>query len=344
MLLGSVLDESRLLRRLPHLAHATDWALFLRGPLLWKYVSVLTKPDAQANHFAWHCIPAGLLLLLLTPFFLLPATEKVAALEQEWQHSTFDISDSLPLMVLIAQIAVYIALCFVRIRRYHRELGDFYANTEKRRVDWLWMTLTAAVALFLVWLLWMATQNWWANALDALGFPIVIYLLGYFGLRQPQLFAPETPPPAAPHVPPPAQPPAESQALYAAIGTTRKYEKSALSAELSEQYRERIEALCALEKPYPESDLTLAELAQRLAMPQHHLSQMLNAHFGQNFFDFINQRRVEEVKRCLRDPRYASQTILEVGLASGFSSKATFNAAFKKITGTTPSNYRRAAV
>jgi AraC-like DNA-binding protein len=292
---------------------------------------VLTQPGAKARHFLWHCIPAGLLLLVLAPFFALPAEQKLAVLEREWQRSGFNLADSPPLLVLIAQIGVYLTLCFIRIRRYHRALGEFYSNVEKRRIDWLWMTLAGALALFTVWLIWLATQTRWSRALDATGFPIVVYLLGYFGLRQPQVPSQPTTPVAP-----------QTRALDASAATAQaqKYEKSALSTELAQQYRARIDAYCALEKPYLESDLTLAELAQRLSMPPHHLSQVLNAHIGQSFFDFINQRRVEEVKRCLHDPHYAAQTILEIGLASGFSSKATFNAAFKKFTGVTPSQYR----
>lgn len=339
VLLSDVFDQSRLLRKLPHLAHTLDWALFLLGPLLWKYVSSLTQPARASRNFLWHCLPAALLLLLFIPFYALPAEKKLAVLEREWAQTSFAVAQSPPLMLLIAQIAIYLALCFIRIRRYHRELGEFYSNLAKRRLDWLWMTLAAGVALFGLWLAWIVTQAAWTNTLDALGFPIVVYLLGYLGLRQPQVFiawskaAAAAPAETAQHVD-------EARPATGIEAEPKKYEKSALPEESAAKYRAQISAHFALEKPHLESDLTLPDLAQRLNMSQHHLSQMLNTHFGQNFFDFINQKRVEEVQRCLCDPLYASQTILEIALASGFSSKATFNAVFKKFAGTTPSEYR----
>ncbi|KPF68667.1 hypothetical protein IP84_08425 [beta proteobacterium AAP99] len=103
----------------------------------------------------------------------------------------------------------------------------------------------------------------------------------------------------------------------------------------------RLDELLATERPYLDNDLSLAALAQMLQTSTHHLSYVLNQRLGQSFYDLINERRVREVQRCLRDPAYASQSILEIALDSGFSSKATFNAAFRKHAGTTPSAYRQ---
>lgn len=105
----------------------------------------------------------------------------------------------------------------------------------------------------------------------------------------------------------------------------------------------RLDELLATERPYLDNDLSLATLAQTLQTSTHHLSYVLNQRLGQSFYDLINERRVREVQRCLRDPAYARQSILEIALDSGFSSKATFNAAFRKHAGTTPSAYRQQA-
>jgi AraC-like DNA-binding protein len=105
----------------------------------------------------------------------------------------------------------------------------------------------------------------------------------------------------------------------------------------------RLDTVTRLEKPWLEPDLTLAGLATRTGLSQHNLSQLLNEELGKSFFDYVNQHRVEEVKRCLLDPAYASQTILEIALASGFSSKTAVNSAFRQHTGTTPSQFRRGA-
>ena len=72
-----------------------------------------------------------------------------------------------------------------------------------------------------------------------------------------------------------------------------------------------------------------------------YLSQIINQKEGKNFFDFINHYRVEDVKEKLNDDAYSHFSILGVALEAGFKSKSTFNAVFKKMTGMTPSQFKR---
>ena len=65
-----------------------------------------------------------------------------------------------------------------------------------------------------------------------------------------------------------------------------------------------------------------------------------NKHF-KNFFDFINSYRVESVKEMLLNKEFEHYTVLAIGLESGFNSKTSFNTVFKKMTGVTPSEYRK---
>jgi AraC-like DNA-binding protein len=95
------------------------------------------------------------------------------------------------------------------------------------------------------------------------------------------------------------------------------------------------------ERPYIESNLTLQKLAKALAMPPHHLSQIINEQLNQNFFDFINYHRIEEAKRMLIDPARKHYSILAISEEVGFNSKSAFNAAFKKHTDMTPSEFRK---
>jgi len=94
------------------------------------------------------------------------------------------------------------------------------------------------------------------------------------------------------------------------------------------------------EKPFLAHILTLERLAKQLSMPQRTLSNAINRHFNQNFFEFVNHYRVEEAKTLLADPEHKSKTMIDVMADCGFNSKATFNTFFKKIVGSTPSQYR----
>ena len=75
-----------------------------------------------------------------------------------------------------------------------------------------------------------------------------------------------------------------------------------------------------------------------------HTHRPINEQLGKNFYDFINAYRVEAFKAKLQDPKFAAYSILGVALESGFKSKSSFNAIFKKVTGMTPSQYKKGLV
>ena len=87
--------------------------------------------------------------------------------------------------------------------------------------------------------------------------------------------------------------------------------------------------------------MTASELAKGLQMSRHQLSQVLNEQLGKNFYDFINEYRVEEFKSRIQLPENNHLTLLGVAFDSGFNSKTTFNTIFKKTTGLTPSDYKK---
>lgn len=87
--------------------------------------------------------------------------------------------------------------------------------------------------------------------------------------------------------------------------------------------------------------VSLPKLARAVGLTSNQLSYVLNHHIGQSFFDFVNSARIAEARAVLvLEP---DRTILDIALSVGFNSKSTFNLAFKKITGETPSAVRDAA-
>lgn len=90
---------------------------------------------------------------------------------------------------------------------------------------------------------------------------------------------------------------------------------------------------------YRDSDLTLATLAEKVGISVHHLSETLNQEGGKNFNQFVNEYRVAEVCQQLKQKN--DRNLVDLALEAGFSSRSSFNAIFKKITGKTPSLYRQ---
>ena len=97
----------------------------------------------------------------------------------------------------------------------------------------------------------------------------------------------------------------------------------------------------AEKKPYLDPDLQLSSLAKEMKMTRGQLSQLINNGLGENFYDFINRHRVEEVKKLMADPDKENFSLLGIAFEAGFKSKSSFNLIFKRFTGLTPTGYRK---
>jgi AraC-like DNA-binding protein len=123
-----------------------------------------------------------------------------------------------------------------------------------------------------------------------------------------------------------------------------KYKRSGLKEEDAEIYLKRLLSFMEQEKPYLDAELTIQDLSAKINISKHHLTQILNNHLGKNFFTFVNEYRIDEVKRKLADPAFDHLTILGIAFDCGFNSKSSFNNIFKQYTGYTPSEYKKQIV
>ena len=120
-----------------------------------------------------------------------------------------------------------------------------------------------------------------------------------------------------------------------------RYQNSSLTVEESKKLYDQLITILTENKYYKQFDLSLSHLAQITQLPSASLSQVINENAQMNFNDFINQYRVAEAKRLLSEN--PKSLIKEVMYDSGFQSTSTFNSSFKKITGMSPSAYRKQA-
>lgn len=120
-----------------------------------------------------------------------------------------------------------------------------------------------------------------------------------------------------------------------------KYRNSQLTQDDVDAIFTRLLIMFGQVKIYLDPDLTMPSLAEKLEVLPQHLSQAINQKMNQNFNDFINYYRVEEVKKRLLDPQFNNLTIEAIGKSVGFNSKTTFIKAFKKFEQCFPSEYRK---
>jgi AraC-like DNA-binding protein len=124
---------------------------------------------------------------------------------------------------------------------------------------------------------------------------------------------------------------------------TSIYKNSSLSHEDFKLHKQQLIELMAIDKPYLNSELSQTALASQLGISSHHLSEILNKGFNQNFYNFLNSYRVLAAQKLMDNDTNNESKILAFAFDSGFKSKTSFNRVFKAHTGLTPSEYRKKA-
>jgi len=103
----------------------------------------------------------------------------------------------------------------------------------------------------------------------------------------------------------------------------------------------KLKRYMAEEKPFLNPYLTIQDVSAAIEIPVRDLSLLINHKLDQHFYDFVNTYRIENAMDILKDVKKSKVTILEILYEVGFNSKSSFNTAFKKHTGNTPTSYRK---
>jgi len=293
--------------------------LFLIGPLLYFYSLFLTRGRGKfhARHLL-HLLPSFLVIVVFIPFYIKPGYEKIVDLNAflTWIRTA---------QILHAgQCFIYLYFAFRVLRRYQRLIADVYSQLERINLNWLKILLTVSAVLFGVYFLELLALFFfnWDFPYSYYGIILTIYLIGYWSMRQQPIVD---------------LPVSEKEQQEAKPESSRsRFEDGTVEQKVDAlvKYMER-------EKPYLEPSLNLNDLAERLALSPHNLSYIINSRLQKNFYQFVNQYRVEEVKRALAGQKKQREDLLRIAFEAGFNTKATFNTIFKSHTGMTPSEYRR---
>ncbi|MCQ1573570.1 AraC family transcriptional regulator [Neorhizobium galegae] len=102
----------------------------------------------------------------------------------------------------------------------------------------------------------------------------------------------------------------------------------------------RIEAALEDGELYRSEDLSLAKLSRKARLPAREASAVINRATGLNVSQFVNDRRIAEACRLLRE---TERTVIQVMLDVGFSTKSNFNREFRRVTGMSPKQWRAGA-
>ncbi|NET35056.1 MAG: AraC family transcriptional regulator [Cyanothece sp. SIO1E1] len=322
------LDELSFYLEFPHLIRL-NWGLPLcLGPLLYLYVRQLTAPEVKLSQADFqHFSPYILNLLLLLPFLFQDGESKIQVLD----YFTAIISrgtDIYQTYYYILHIGIaywgwhYTLKCLPLLNNYRERLLANYSDIEKRQLNWMQSIVYGFMGLFTLFVLSLVL-NISSNYPDFdyeqyfyLGSFVLVYWMTFKSVK----LEGDTAPPQT------------------EIPTTTNTTKP---VEVDSKQKDQLLEYMLTEKPYLNSELTAVDLAQTLGLTRHQLSQILNEQLGKNFYDFINAYRVDAFKAHLEDPAFANYNLLGLALESGFKSKSSFNSIFKKVTGMTPSQYKK---
>jgi PAS domain S-box-containing protein len=125
------------------------------------------------------------------------------------------------------------------------------------------------------------------------------------------------------------------------MGLSQKYSSSSLKGVEEVKLYFKLKDLLQKEKLYLDPNLSLKNVADRLATNTKYLSQVVNNHSGKNFQYFINSYRVSEAKKQIMDSDNNNLTLYGIALQCGFKNKSTFYKVFKEITGQTPREFQK---
>ena len=340
------LDVAGLLPRFPHLSAATFPLVFLLGPVFYLYLRRVSGDPLRFRPI-WlaHLVPAIAVVVTVAPWYGAPAEIKAAYhASRSWGgHTELDLRTYVLLFVNVIQNLAYAGFGQRLIRRRERELSELSSDNDLvaglsslRRVARAFSLYAGGYLLLFTALLIWGKYTAEVDTVWLVLIALFLQVLGYSAINLPETFE---------HSLPSSLRPDENGGSPATPSSGRgKYAKASLSPERSREIFESVLELMRSDRLYLSRELKLSDVARRLRVSLHHLSQAINREGEESFLELVNRHRVEEAKRLLEDPKKASLTVLAIGYESGFNNKASFNAAFKRFTGTTPSSWRKGAV
>lgn len=348
-------------------------ANFVIGPAIYLYFREISgTPSARC----WvHFLLAGLIFNLMLWLLFVGGLDRLE--DGSEVASTQLPNDYLSILItgirafcwlaILCQSSLYIWLVWRVSRRYFRKTQEQLGADRRAMQRWLGVILGGVSLMFVAVLFSKIAGLYLPEAMEMTGVGVaivlVLFAMSYVIATQPALFVmPDWPGDIADDDPEIAQAGATStmqnQIAVSSTGTVADMSTSpaegakpaATRADIARPLLDDdgvVTAVARLSAIYKQREIlldplvSLPKLAKAVGITPNQLSYVLNRHVGQNFFDFVNSARIEEAHAVLLlEP---DRTILDIALSVGFNSKSTFNLAFKKITGETPSAVREAA-
>ena len=325
----------------PHLVGATHPFPLLFAPFVYLYVVTnLRQPQRLYWRDGLHFLPFVVTYVLMFPFLFGYSAAEKAMIDQADYHSPYQWLFTISFIAFVIVCVAYSVATYHKINQYEQIIGEQFAYNEGISLQWLRLLLIGFGIIFSVMIVGYVLQFLLEIELAVnvelifLGlFVLLIALIGFWGIRYQGIFTAEKP-----KVLYSSEKPEETEETEEPLKMP-EYRKSGLKPEEAKTLHQQLLTLMATEKPYLEPKLSLSQLAESLGVLPNHLSQIINQYEGKNFYDFVNNYRVDEFIALAKKDTNKNFNLLGLAFEAGFNSKSSFNQVFKKIKGQTPSQF-----
>ncbi|WP_167605311.1 helix-turn-helix domain-containing protein [Maribellus sediminis] len=302
-------------------------SIYLAAPALYFHIKTFLFPDSKFKAKDLMHLTVFVITNIVIIILIITEVQK-GDIPEEIEYKVGLIFYS----ILYIQMYTYLFLSFRELRKHKQIFFENYSNTNTTRYAYLRNLIVGVGILFLLSFINILTK--FVLQIQSLSFfsyvviSTVLFLfcwLIFSGLRSPELFIDEVN----------AQPPVKKL-----VKNSRFQNELDFEPEIKAQI-EQVQKVMASDEPFLDPALTLHTLAKECHIPSRELSILINHHLNKHFFDFVNEYRIEKAMELLTSPDRKEYTVLEILYEVGFNSKSSFNTAFKKHTGFTPTEYRK---
>ena len=302
----------------PHSLRATATFSYLYGPLLYFYFRRTTENYHFKRQDILHLIPFLLFLLYIAPTYFLSAEEKLSRMLNRDEVLFTEL-----VVITITKSVSLIVYGYFIFKCYRKSSANYkHSSLKNDNLKWqkniviinsTYIVFYLAYALIILKII----DNAYLIHPQVISMSFLVLYVGYAAYTEPSLF----------------------QASEIKKLIIDKYKNSGLTKSLSKELKHDLIKIFDEEKIYTKSNITLDFLSEKLQTTRHNTSQVINEHFDMNFFELINKFRIQEAKLILKNDHYRNLSIVNIAYEVGYNNKVTFNKAFKKETGLTPTQY-----
>lgn len=327
--IGNYIDDLELGESFTFVIKLVNSLQFLLAPSIYISILYFVNPTSKFKiRYRLHFLPFIVFAIVENIIFSAEKSISTKTLFEVGETSFF-IRDILPF-----QLLAYVFIAYFAILKHNNNLKLIAANTKNINLTWLKLVLLILILPILFWINDALGMFPFLVKLNRFIYSISILFLAYFAMKQVAVFPFENK--DLKEIAEIINQPIETQAQ---TNETNKLQR--LSNEQITDLSARLDNLMVNEKIFLDNEINLSTIAEKLGISIHDTSYLINEVTGSNFYNFINKFRVEEAKKLLTSSKADKLNMLGIAFESGFNSKTTFNTAFKKSVGISPSEFAK---